>query len=130
MGEGLGDGIVHHGGDEAPWTVLFLPGGAIEPPCLNRTVRVLPVDKVQDALSALVRWAPFLQTVGIAGLEGRAAEIIESLARLGVSRVASLGGVPWPRPRWHQDGFGPLRDLVRWTDVERAESFSPDAAEG
>ncbi len=121
LGEGLGEGVVHHGGEGAPWTVLFLPGGVVELSCLNRTVRVLPVDTVQEALSALKEWAPYLQTVGIAGLGGRRAEVMEGLARLGVSRISDLEGVPWPRPWWHHDGSGPLQDLVRWTDVEGVE---------
>ncbi|MFH1765526.1 MAG: acyl-CoA reductase [Gemmatimonadota bacterium] len=127
--EGLGEVVVHHGGDRAPWTVLFLPGGTIEPSCLNRTVRVVPVDTVQEALSALGSWVPYLQTVGVTGLEGRASEVMESLARLGVTRIASLGEVPWPRPWWHHDGFGPLQDLVRWTDVEGVDSFSSGTVE-
>jgi len=130
MEEGLGNGVVHHGGEGAPWTVLFLPGGIVEPSCLNRTVRVLPVDTVEDALSALRIWAPHLQTVGVAGLEDRTDGVLESLARLGVSRISSLEGVPWPRPWWHHDGSGPLQDLIRWTDVEGGGFFSPGAAEG
>jgi len=129
LGEGLGEGVVHHGGEEAPWTVLFLPAGAVEPSCLNRTVRVLPVDTVQEALSALKEWAPYLQTVGVVGLEGRRAEVMEELARLGVSRIPNLEGVPWPRPWWHHDGSGPLQDLVRWTDVEGVEILSQGIAE-
>jgi hypothetical protein len=129
LGEGLGEGVVHHGGEEAPWTVLFLPAGAVEPSCLNRTVRVLPVDTVQEALSALKEWTPYLQTVGVAGLEGRTAEVLEELARLGVSRIPKLEGVPWPRPWWHHDGSGPLQDLVRWTDVEGVEILSQGIGE-
>jgi hypothetical protein len=129
LGEGLGEGVVHHGGEEAPWTVLFLPAGAVEPSCLNRTVRVLPVDTVQEALSALKEWTPYLQTVGVAGLEGRTAEVLEELARLGVSRIPELEGVPWPRPWWHHDGSGPLQDLVRWTDVEGVEILSQGIGE-
>ncbi len=130
MEEGLGNGVVHHGGEGAPWTVLFLPGGTVEPSCLNRTVRVLPVDTVEDALSALRVWAPHLQTVGVAGLEDRTADVLESLARLGVSRISSFEGVPWPRTWWHHDGSGPLQDLIRWTDVEGVGFFSPGVDEG
>jgi len=129
LGEGSGNGVVHHGGEGACWTVLYRTGGDIEPSCLNRTVTVLAVDTVQDALSMLEEWVPYLQTVGVAGLEGRKVEVIEKLARLGVSRVSSLGGTPWPRPWWHHDGFGPLQDLVRWTDVEEGDFFSSGSAE-
>jgi hypothetical protein len=118
MGEGLGEGRVFHGGEEAGWTVLYDPEGAVEPSCLNRTVRVIPVEEMGRALGIIRAWAPFLQTVGVAGLGERMVEIANGLAGLGVSRITRLSGIPWPRPWWHHDGTGPLRDLVRWTDVE------------
>lgn len=116
--EGAGRGAVHHGGPSAPWTVFFTPGGRLEPSCLNRTVRVIPVGDLAEALVAMEGWSSYLQTVGVAGLENREAVIAEALARLGASRVTSLGAVPWPPPWWHHDGEGPLRALVRWTDRE------------
>jgi len=118
MEEGAGRGVVHHGGGEAPWTVVFQPHGELEPTCLARTVRVIPVGDLHEAVAAMEGWRPYLQTVGVAGLGEREEELAESLARLGVSRMAPLDAVPWPPPWWHHDGDGPLRALVRWTDVE------------
>lgn len=116
--ESLGRGRVFHGGGDAPWTVLFDPPGGMEPSCLNRTVRVLPVEDVKGVLSLLKPWSPHLQTIGVAGLGDRRTEFLEGLVKLGVSRVVELEGVPWPPPWWHHDGSGPLLSLVRWTDVE------------
>jgi len=124
LNEGMGVGVVHHGGKDGSWTVLFLPKGHVEPSCLNRTVRVIPVNQLEDALEILKEWAPYLQTVGVAGLGEGMPEVRESLARLGVSRISSLGEVPWPKPWWRHDGSGPLNDLVRWTDVEEESGFS------
>jgi hypothetical protein len=121
-----GKGVVHHGGEEAPWTVLLLPGGEPEPSCLNRSVRVIPVDRIDEGILALRKWRPFLQTVGVAGLGSRTPAITEDLSRLGVSRIASLENSAWPRPWWHHDGGNPLRDLVRWTDLEVGDSLSSD----
>jgi hypothetical protein len=118
LAEGLGEGTVHHGGEGAPWTVLYVPGGVMEPSCLNRTVRVLPLKGLGEALQILEGWSPYLQTVGVSGLGDRLPELADGLARLGVSRITKLVGMPWPRPWWHHDGTGPLRDLVRWTDWE------------
>ncbi|MBD0320994.1 MAG: hypothetical protein ICV87_11715, partial [Gemmatimonadetes bacterium] len=42
-----------------------------------------------------------------------------SLARAGVARVAALGNMAWPPQTWHHDGRPPLRELVRWCDLER-----------
>jgi hypothetical protein len=113
-----GRGAVRHGGTEAPWTVFFAPGGRLEPSCLNRTVRVIPVGDAAHALAAMDSWRPYLQTVGVAGLGDREQAVAEYLARLGASRITMMDAVPWPPPWWHHDGEGPLRSLVRWTDVE------------
>jgi hypothetical protein len=116
--EGAGRSVVHHGGRHAPWTVLLPAEGRLVPSCLNRTVRVLPVDDLMDVPGELESWAPYLQTVGVAGLGHRGPGIREALARLGASRIVDLAQVPWPPPWWHHDGSGPLRSLVRWTDAE------------
>ncbi|MGW8264880.1 MAG: acyl-CoA reductase [Longimicrobiales bacterium] len=116
--ESLGRGRVFHGGADAPWTVLFDPPGGLEPSCLNRTVRVLPVEDVKDVLSLLKPWKSHLQTIGVAGLGDRRAGFLDGLVEMGVSRVAELEGIPWPPPWWHHDGSGPLHSLVRWTDAE------------
>lgn len=130
LGEGMGEGIVRHGGEGAPWTVVFLPGGSPRPSCLHRTITVLPVDNLEGALGELTDWAPYLQSVGVAGIGGDEARILERLALLGVSRICRLEEMPWPKPWWHHDGSGPLQDLVRWTDVEGGELLRSDSAEG
>jgi len=116
--ESLGRGAVFHGGPEGPWTVLFQPEGKLEPSCLNRTVRVIPIPTLMHALDLLKPWAHHLQTVGAAGLGKERKELLDGLARLGVTRVTGLRDVPWPPPWWHHDGSGPLRALLRWVDVE------------
>lgn len=118
MEEAQGRGRVFHGGARAPWTVLFQPGGGLEPSCLNRVVRVIPVARLTEALPILAHWRGHLQTVGIAGLGSGRRELLDGLVRLGVSRVVGLADVPWPSPWSHHDGMGPLQALVRWTDVE------------
>jgi hypothetical protein len=118
LAESLGEGMVLHGGNRAPWTVVFDPGGSPEPSCLSRVVRVLPVAEVGEALAGLRDWTPFLQTVGLEGFGERTPDLEERLARLGVSRIVPFSSVPWPETWWHHDGSGPLLDLVRWTDVE------------
>ena len=90
LSEAMGESVVIHGGKKGPWTVVYEPGGAVEPSCLHRTVRVIPVDSVYESVSALARWTPHLQTVGVVGLGEERALILERLARLGVSRISTL----------------------------------------
>jgi hypothetical protein len=117
--EALGRGFVRHGGEEGPWTVLFQPGQLVVPSCLNRTVRVIPVADLEDGLERLEDWEDHLQTVCVAGVE-EDSHALEALVTMGVSRIVSFRGAPWPLPWWHHDGEGPLRSLVRWTDLERS----------
>lgn len=117
--EEMGNGVVvRHGGAEAPWTVVFHPGGELLPSCLGRVVRVVPVPDLHQGVALLSGWEKYLQTVGVAGAGEGAEALAEALARLGVCRITSLGNMPWPPPWWHHDGVGPLQTLVRWTDWE------------
>ena len=90
----------------------------MQPSCLHRTVRVIPVQNLTDVIPQFRPWAAHLQTVGVAGLGSDREEILGGLTRLGVTRVAQMEGIPWPPPWWHHDGDGPLRSLVRWVDLE------------
>ena len=67
---------------------------------------------IQEECDAIIRADGPLE-VGDA-LEGLA----EALAREGAVRVVPLEKMPWPPAWWHHDGEGPLRALVRWTDLE------------
>ncbi len=113
-----GSGVeVHHGG-AASWTVVFDPTRTLTAGCVGRVVRVVPVADVLGVAGLLAPVGTHLQTAGVAGCAGRLEALAESLASVGVCRVTPFGGVPFPPPWWHHDGQGPLRALVRWTDVE------------
>jgi hypothetical protein len=59
-----------------------------------------------------------LQSVAIAAPDAAADALAASLADIGVTRVTSFRDLPWPPPTWHHDGRGPLRELLRWVDIE------------
>jgi len=113
-----GEGIVLHGG-AAPWTVLVEPPGRPFRSCAGRTVSLRAIGDLGDLAGELKPLGRHLQTVGIAGLGGRAQEIARMLGDLGASRVVPFRAVPFPPPWWHHDGRGPLLELVRWVDLER-----------
>jgi hypothetical protein len=83
-------------------------------------VRVVPVSDLEMVPRRLAELAPHLQTVALEVEEARRPALAESLARAGVPRITTLAATPWPPPWWHHDGEGPLRALVRWTDLEEA----------
>lgn len=100
------------------WTVVFDPDPAFEASCLNRVVRVKPVPALDRIPPLLEKFADVLQTAGVTASPERTAALAAELGRLGASRIVPLGRMAWPPPRWHHDGHPPLRDLVRWVDVE------------
>lgn len=116
--EAAGEGVEVHSGEGAPWTVIYDPDPAFEPSCLNRVVRVKPVADLAEVAALLAPLVPHLQTVALEGAGARRGALAEALARCGVVRVTSLEATPWPPPWWHHDGGGPLRVLLRWTDLE------------
>jgi hypothetical protein len=114
-----GGGEVHHGGSGATWTVIYEPEPVELPDAPGRIVRVRPLDDA-EAMGADVRaLGPHLQSVGYAGLGDRLSAVTESLGRAGASRVVPFGALSFPPPWWLQDGRGPLRDLLRWVELER-----------
>lgn len=115
-------GRVWHGGAGAPWTVVFQPEAVAGPGTLARGVRVRPLTDLEAAGHALAPFGTHLQTVGYAGFEGRLDRLMEIVGRAGASRVVPLDAMGFPPPWWLHDGRGPLRDLVRWVEVEAEKS--------
>jgi hypothetical protein len=103
------------------WTVIYEETPIFTPSCLNRTVRVQPVDDLADVVQRVTPVRAYLQSVGMATAPDRRLRLAAALGRLGVTRISDLARMPWPRLTWHHDGRGNLLDLVRWTDIEEAE---------
>jgi len=104
---------------DTAFTVIYEENAPFTVSCLNRVVRVVPVDAVDDVERELRPVARYLQTVGVAGVSGaRLTSLAERLARAGASRITTFENVPWPPAEWHHDGGEPLRSLLRWVDLE------------
>lgn len=116
---GLEDGSTHlvppHDHD---FTVLYQDRPDFTASCLNRFLRVIAVDELAQAGPALASVRGIVQTAGVACGAQRRIRLASWLADLGFSRVCALADMPWPPPTWHHDGAGPLRELVRWIDLE------------
>lgn len=100
------------------WTVIYEEETAFVPSCLNRTVRVQPVDDISAIPARLHPVRAYLQTAGMALSPERRQILAEALGRLGVTRISTLAQMPWPQMTWHHDGRCNLLDLVRWSDIE------------
>lgn len=120
---------VRHGG-AASWTVIWDPDPAFAPTCVGRVLRLKPLTDLLRLPGLLEPVARHLQTVGLAGAGGRAAEVAEALARIGASRITSFRDVPFPPPWWHHDGQGALAVLLRWADLEDVDGGSAGGEPG
>lgn len=105
------------------WTVLYEDTPTFTPSCLNRTIRVQPVDDLAEIAARVAPVRTYLQSVGVATTPERRQRLADSLGRLGVSRISTLARMPWPRLTWHHDGRCSLLDLVHWTDIEDADAL-------
>ena len=116
----IGGSDVHMwAGERLAHTVIYSGDPAFEGSCLNRTILVKPVDSVEHVARLVAPFAHYLQTAGVAGFEQAELERLASLlAQSGVTRVTPLSNMAWPPVTWHHDGRGPLRELVRWVDLE------------
>jgi hypothetical protein len=100
------------------FTVIFDDDATFTPSCLNRTLWVKPVPDLQDVPAFLRPVRRFLQSVAIAGAGARLQPLALQLADLGVARITDFDHLPWPPAEWHHDGRGPLRELLRWSDLD------------
>lgn len=100
------------------WTVIFDPEPAFRPSCLNRFLRVHPVRDLDEAIDQLTPVGRWLQSVALAGAVDRRDRLAHRLAAAGASRITTFDRLPWPHPDWHHDGHEPLRELLRWVDLE------------
>lgn len=111
-------GFVASGGETASWTVVFEPESMEGPPTLSRGVRVRPVEDLLKLDEALSSFGRHLQSVGVAGAGSRLTDIAGAVGVLGASRVVPINRLAFPPAWWLHDGRGPLRELVRWVEVE------------
>ncbi|MBP2301755.1 acyl-CoA reductase [Azospirillum picis] len=121
-------------GDPAgAWSVACVdgPGGglgeaALAPCGLNRTVTVVALDRLEDAVLGLVPYRAFLQTAGIAAAPEELFRLSGLLGGAGVTRVCALGRMTAPEAGWHHDGRFNLLDLVTLTEIEHSAEQAAD----
>ncbi|SHH26900.1 acyl-CoA reductase [Desulfosporosinus lacus] len=113
------------------WTVVYEEAGQeINPSCLNRAVKVIAVDQLEQVIDYIKPYRSLLQTVGIASTPKELFDISDLLGRAGVTRLTGLGSMTSPEAGWHHDGRFNLLDLINMVDIEcsaevYAEKFAP-----
>ena len=124
------------GADDAPWALAYSDTPQpLAPTAGQRCVQLSAVDTLDGVLPLLAPHAAVLQTVGLATTPAKLYRLAEALGRVGVTRIAPLGGMAQPEAGWHHDGRFNLADLVRMVEIEHAaeraaDRFAPYAQEG
>ncbi|KAB7705565.1 acyl-CoA reductase [Bacillus aerolatus] len=113
------------------WTVVYEENNIhFTPSCLNRVVKVMPFENIEEILSLVAPHRHLLQTIGMAANPKELFDWAESLGKVGVTRITALGKMTSPEAGWHHDGRFNLLDLVNMVDIESAaeessERFAP-----
>lgn len=116
-----------HGDAGGRWTVVHTERSeSLRPSGLNRTVRVVAVDAVEEAVAALRPFRMLLQTAGVALSSERLFAVGDLFGQAGVTRIAALGHMASPEPGWHHDGRFNLLDLVTMIEIEQSTMHTAD----
>lgn len=116
------DPFVIQSRSDTDWTVLYYPSvgmaDSLSTP-LNRTINVVAVDHVEDALPVLRPYTQWLQTCGVALEPDRLFAVAQRVGAMGIDRICPLGEMNRAKSGWHHDGGFNLLDLVHAVDIER-----------
>jgi hypothetical protein len=118
-----------HSDDKGSWTVVYGENEGVLATPLNRSIKIIPFDEINDVKEKLELIKHYLQTVGLACTPEELFEWAETLAEVGVTRLSSLGKMTLPEPGWHHDGRFNLLELVNFVDIDAsAEMYSEQFA--
>ncbi|MFL2541380.1 MAG: acyl-CoA reductase [Candidatus Latescibacterota bacterium] len=107
------------GDKDGAWSVSYLEDkDGFKPSGLNRTIRVVAVDDLQDISKRVAPYKRLLQTVGVAVSPQRLLTLSKSLGAAGITRISALGDMTAPEAGWHHDGRFNLSDLVRIVEID------------
>ena len=111
------------GPDTLEWTILYDSSWedsdrfGLSP--LGRTVMIRRYKSLEDLLSLIRDKSFYLQTVGYCLGESEVHEYALALSKAGVTRICPFGVMSRPLPGTPHDGSFALRDLTRFTVVEK-----------
>jgi hypothetical protein len=115
------------GDTDGAWSVAYVEDAEdLAPSGLNRTIKIVAVDTLDDIASRIAPYKAFLQTVGIAAPPEELYRLADLLGQVGVTRISALGQMTAPEAGWHHDGRFNLLDLVTLTEIEHSAEAAAD----
>jgi hypothetical protein len=123
-----GASVVELIGDSgAAWGVAFADASQpLAPTALNRSIQVVAVDSLEQAITQVAAHPHFLQTAGVAAAPAELFRLSELLGAAGVTRITAIGSMTSPEAGWHHDGRFNLLDLVRVVEIEQSAELAAD----
>ena len=110
-----------------PWSVAYSEEAEdLSPTGLNRTIKIVAVDRLDDAIARVAPFKPFLQTVGVAAAPEELFRLAGLLGLAGATRICALGKMTAPEAGWHNDGRFSLSDLITMVEIDRSAETSAD----
>ena len=88
------------------------------PSALARTLRVVAVDEIDDAIALISQQKIYLQTAAVAATPRELFDLAARLGQAGITRITAFGSMTSPAAGWHHDGRFSLLDLVTITEIE------------
>ncbi|MGK3116266.1 acyl-CoA reductase [Candidatus Pantoea formicae] len=100
------------------------------PAALGRTLKVVAVEDIAQAIALVAEQKIYLQTAAVAAEPQALFRLASALGQVGVTRITAFGHMTSPAAGWHHDGRFSLLDLVTLTEIEyaaeeAAERFAP-----
>lgn len=121
------DSLTVLGDPAGAWSVVYDGETSdLAPSGLNRTVKVVAVDSLNQVPEQIAPYRKLLQTVGIAAPPAELFRLSELLGLEGITRVSALGAMTAPEAGWHHDGRFNLADLVTITEIEQSAEIAAD----
>ena len=116
---GAPDGDCLVSAPDGAWSVAYRDRPVpLSPSGLNRSVSVVAVDALDDALAQVAPARAYLQSVGIAAAPEQLFHLAGLLGQAGATRICALGQMTAPEAGWHHDGRFNLLDLVTYSEIE------------
>jgi hypothetical protein len=116
----MDDAKVIYSEKSTDWTVIYTEKKKFEPSCLNRVIRVKPIDDIQEVRELVTPLSQYLQTIGTALYDDRLLRFSDEMGKIGVTRITPIGRMGYPANALPHDGSYGLRDLiVRWVAIEK-----------
>ncbi|NOY23297.1 MAG: CoF synthetase, partial [Acidobacteria bacterium] len=100
-------------------TVVYQEKKEFQVSCLNRTLFVKALDRVEDVFEIIKPMGKYIQTVAILADDEKAKEIAAGLSLIGADRMVEPGKMAVRKHGTPHDGTKGLGELIQWVSLSR-----------